>query len=223
MRISEVSKITGLSVSNIRFYEKKGLLEPEREEENRYRDYNSKDIERLKLIMLYRKMDIPIEVITDLLQDKVKLDTVLLQQIDQLNERKAGIEGCILLCETVRKHEISNMEDIDTFLEYVKKEEEKGIQFGIVEQFLDTYSDSLQYGSYLGSIVSTNEKLWKRDHLFRCLWSAGHLLLPIILFIVLFIEGDKITLSRIIIPGILLLLLWPPAIKSYINREGYNV
>lgn len=29
MRISEAAKITGLSVSNIRFYEKKGLLSPE--------------------------------------------------------------------------------------------------------------------------------------------------------------------------------------------------
>ncbi len=82
MRISEVAQITGLSVSNIRFYEKKGLLEPERKEENRYRNYNSKDLERLKLIMLYRKMDIPLEAITELLQDKLDLDTVLLQQID---------------------------------------------------------------------------------------------------------------------------------------------
>ena len=31
MRISEVAKLTGLADSNIRFYEKKGLLAPQRE------------------------------------------------------------------------------------------------------------------------------------------------------------------------------------------------
>ena len=46
MRISEVAKETGLSVSNIRFYEKKGLLSPERKEESNYRDYTEEDIKR---------------------------------------------------------------------------------------------------------------------------------------------------------------------------------
>ena len=35
MKIGEAAKETGLSISNIRFYEKKGLLEPEREAESR--------------------------------------------------------------------------------------------------------------------------------------------------------------------------------------------
>ena len=57
MRISEAAKITGLSVSNIRFYEKKGLLAPVREEESKYRDYAKEDIAQLKRIILYRKMN----------------------------------------------------------------------------------------------------------------------------------------------------------------------
>lgn len=39
MKIGEVANETGLSISNIRFYEKKGLLSPSRKEESGYRDY----------------------------------------------------------------------------------------------------------------------------------------------------------------------------------------
>ena len=38
MRIGEVAKRTGLNVSNVRFYERKGLLAPVREEESNYRE-----------------------------------------------------------------------------------------------------------------------------------------------------------------------------------------
>ena len=60
MRISEVAGLTGLNVSNIRFYERKGLLTPVREEESRYRDYTEEDVRRIKRILLYRKMGIPV-------------------------------------------------------------------------------------------------------------------------------------------------------------------
>ncbi len=111
------------------------------------------------------------------------------------------------------------MDDIDYFLNYVKKEEEKGIQFGHVEQFLDTYANSLQYEAYLGNFLYRNDTLRKKDHLLRCLWSTGYLLMPLILLIVMFIEGDEITIPRIIMLSFFALLLWPPAIRSYTKKE----
>jgi len=80
MRIGEAAKELGLSVSNIRFYEKKRLLSPVRERENQYRDYTSEDIRRLKQIMLYRKMDLPIETIHDLLENKADFPEVMREQ-----------------------------------------------------------------------------------------------------------------------------------------------
>ena len=56
MKIGEVAEQTGLSISNIRFYEKKGLIEPKRNEQSKYRDYTEEDVKRLKQIILYRKM-----------------------------------------------------------------------------------------------------------------------------------------------------------------------
>ena len=63
MKIGEAAKETGLSVSNIRFYEKKGLLNPRRREESQYREYGQEEVRRLKEIMLLRKLGISIESI----------------------------------------------------------------------------------------------------------------------------------------------------------------
>lgn len=61
MKIGQAAQLTGLTISNIRFYERKGLLEPERNDQSKYRNYSEQDIRRLKQIILYRKMNMPIE------------------------------------------------------------------------------------------------------------------------------------------------------------------
>lgn len=58
MKISEAAKLTGLNVSSIRFYERKGLLMPQREDGSKYRDYTDEDVQRIRQILLYRKMGI---------------------------------------------------------------------------------------------------------------------------------------------------------------------
>lgn len=63
MKIGQAAQLTGLTISNIRFYERKGLLEPERNDQSKYRNYSEQDIRRLKQIILYRKMNMPIEKI----------------------------------------------------------------------------------------------------------------------------------------------------------------
>lgn len=63
MKISEAAKLTGLNVSSIRFYERKGLLMPQREDGSKYRDYTDEDVQRIRQILLYRKMGISVETI----------------------------------------------------------------------------------------------------------------------------------------------------------------
>ena len=50
MTIKEVEERTGLTRSNIRFYEKEKLIEPSRNDKNGYRDYSEKDVENIKKI-----------------------------------------------------------------------------------------------------------------------------------------------------------------------------
>ena len=77
MRISEAAKKTGLSASNIRFYEKKKLLVAGREQQNEYRDYTDQDIECLKRIVVLRKAGLSIEEIRDIFDGKADVKTVL--------------------------------------------------------------------------------------------------------------------------------------------------
>ncbi len=67
--IKEISEKMGLNPNAIRFYEKKGLLTPERTESN-YRRYSNEDIARLEMITLYRKMGFSVENIKKLLDEK---------------------------------------------------------------------------------------------------------------------------------------------------------
>ena len=56
MTIKDVEKRTGLSRSNIRFYEKENLIEPSINESNFYRDYYEKDVENINKISYLRTL-----------------------------------------------------------------------------------------------------------------------------------------------------------------------
>lgn len=141
MRISEAVKETGLSVSNIRFYEKKGLLSPEREEESKYRDYTKEDIRRLKQIILYRKMNLPVEMIFLILNGEASARNVLERQREELIEQQHMLQGSIELCSRVLAETDLEQIDVDYFLSYVKEEEDRGRQFAVIEELLDDASD----------------------------------------------------------------------------------
>ncbi len=55
MTIKDVEERTGLSRSNIRFYEKEKLIEPSRNESNGYRDYSENDVESIKKLSCRQK------------------------------------------------------------------------------------------------------------------------------------------------------------------------
>ena len=61
MNINELESMTGISKQNIRFYEKKGLVHPARNEMNNYREYTQEDVKMLQIIKVLRKLDMPIK------------------------------------------------------------------------------------------------------------------------------------------------------------------
>ena len=52
MTIQEVERQSGMTRANIRFYEEKGLLTPQRQP-NGYRDYSAADVETLRRVRLH--------------------------------------------------------------------------------------------------------------------------------------------------------------------------
>ena len=61
MRIKELSQLSGMAASAIRFYEDEGLLPPVRRTDNGYRTYGNDHVERLRFIQRCRSLDMSLE------------------------------------------------------------------------------------------------------------------------------------------------------------------
>ena len=60
MRIGELAGELGVSADTIRFYEREGLLPRPPRTESGYRDYGPVDVERIRLMLELRRLDIPV-------------------------------------------------------------------------------------------------------------------------------------------------------------------
>lgn len=67
MKISELSRATGVDVDTIRYYEKAGLLPEPARQANGYRAYGTAHLERLAFVRHCRALDIPLADIRELL------------------------------------------------------------------------------------------------------------------------------------------------------------
>ena len=170
MKIGEVGKETGLSASNIRFYEKKGLLCPKRREESQYREYGPEDVRRLKEIMLFRKLGISVESIYLMYQGQAEYDGLLRRQEEELSEQMEMLKGALELCRLLKgKGPVSKL-DVDGWLGYVHTEEKNGKQFARAEELLEDLAgfsrmDAFRGDPYVGSIF---RKWWMPGALALC-------------------------------------------------------
>ena len=58
MRIGELARELGVSADTLRFYERSGLLPRPRRADNGYRDYGPVELERIRLMLDLRRLDI---------------------------------------------------------------------------------------------------------------------------------------------------------------------
>jgi DNA-binding transcriptional MerR regulator len=130
MRIKEVEENVGITSKNIRFYEKEGLIYPERNFENGYREYSENDIRKLKEIKLFRQLGISIEDIRLLQSQEIELEYVLENQIDKFNNQIKSLNEAKKLCSEMAEKNISFNEVIaDLWLTKIKELEGKGAKF----------------------------------------------------------------------------------------------
>ncbi|MDO4262078.1 MAG: MerR family transcriptional regulator [Eubacteriales bacterium] len=135
MNISQLEAATGITKQNIRFYEKKGLLRPARNEENNYREYSAFDLETLKIIKVLRKLDVPIEEIREVLAGEERLPAVMERKLAELQERQRELDAGIEMCKNLLGTELENL-NADRVLEQMEQEERKGGVFmSIVNDF----------------------------------------------------------------------------------------
>ena len=149
MKIGEVANQTGLSISNIRFYEKKGLLAPSRKEESGYRNYSAEDVSRLKTILLYRKMGLPIETIYLVFQGSMTLTVALERQTEELRKQREEITASLELCQKALRDTKLEKINVDAYLEFVTTEEEKGNHFVEIQEIIDDFTEYTGLRNYV--------------------------------------------------------------------------
>ena len=84
MKITDLTVRLGLSSRSLRYYEQVGLIQSIRSDFEKYRSYDSENIERLKQIMVLRKMQIPIKDIIRIYESE-DMSTVVEVFVDRIN------------------------------------------------------------------------------------------------------------------------------------------
>ena len=101
MTIKEVEELTGLSRSNIRFYEKEELIDPKRNEENGYRNYSEKDLSNIKKIAYLRTLGLSVDQIRKVIQHELDLAKLLQKQKNILVKQQSDLRDAQLMCEKI--------------------------------------------------------------------------------------------------------------------------
>ena len=94
MTVNEVSKLTGVSIRTLHYYDKIGLLHPAFVTESGYSQYDDTALERLQQILLFRELEFPLKEIKDILDsDGFDREKALEQQIELLTLKKEHLEN----------------------------------------------------------------------------------------------------------------------------------
>ncbi|MBQ2626328.1 MAG: MerR family transcriptional regulator [Eubacterium sp.] len=103
MTVNEVSKLTGVSIRTLQYYDKIGLLHPAKYTEAGYRLYDDAALEKLQQILLFRELEFPLKDIKKIISspdfDRSK---ALEQQIELLQLKKEHIENLIDLAKGIK-------------------------------------------------------------------------------------------------------------------------
>ena len=102
--VTEVSKVSGVSVRTLHHYDAIGLLKPSRVTEAGYRLYDTQALKRLQTILLFRQLQFPLKQIREIL-DAPGFDPAeaLTQQIQLLRLQKEHLEELIAFAEELQK------------------------------------------------------------------------------------------------------------------------
>lgn len=111
MTVNEVSKLTGVSIRTLQYYDKIGLLHPAKYTESGYRLYDDRALEKLQQILLFRELEFPLKDIKAIM-DNPNFDRskALEQQITLLTLKKEHLENLIDLARGIKAIGVNKMD-----------------------------------------------------------------------------------------------------------------
>lgn len=143
MEIKELEKLLSVSRSNIRFYEKEGLIRPKRGKNN-YRDYSEADAAMLRKFIVLRKLGFTVEEISAMQKGELQLGNALGEDIGRLQAEIERLEGAL---ETAQRlfAEQPTFESMDEnrYWDKISQAESKGKKFvDICKDYVNAVNDS---------------------------------------------------------------------------------
>ena len=149
MTVNEVSKLTGVSVRALQYYDTIGLLKPSGYTEAGYRLYDDTALERLQQILLFKELEFPLKEIKGII-DAPDFDRnkALQQQIELLTMKKEHLENLIdfargLKLLGVRKvdFKVFDTKKIDEYSKRAKEQWGKTPEYKEYERKMQNMSD----------------------------------------------------------------------------------
>ncbi len=130
MTVNAVSKLTGVSIRALQYYDKIGLLHPAEHTQAGYRLYDDTAFERLQQIMLLRELEFSLKEIKSILQSPdFNRDKALEQQIDLLTLKKEHLDNLITFARGLKQVGGKTMDfsafDTTKLDEYAKQAKDK--------------------------------------------------------------------------------------------------
>lgn len=140
MTVNEVSRLTGVSIRTLHYYDQIGLLAPSDITESGYRLYDDAALERLQQILLFRELEFSLKDIYKIINSgNFDKKEVLRQQIELLTLKKEHLENLIAFARGIEMTGGRNMDftafDTKKMEEYAKQAKEK-------------WGDTAAYGEY---------------------------------------------------------------------------
>ena len=161
--VNEVSRLTGVSIRTLHYYDEIGLLHPTQVTDAGYRLYDDTALEKLQHIMLFRELEFPLKEIKEIVDNPdFDRNKALEQQIKLLTLKKEHIENLIIYARGIHLMGVKDMDfsafdtkkmdeyaaqakaswgDTDAYKEYEKKteglskEQKNGLGIGMMEIF----------------------------------------------------------------------------------------
>ncbi len=139
MTIKEVEQYLEVPRATVRFYEKEGLINPERGN-NGYRDYSEEDVEKLRKIIIFRKLGMSLPSIEDVLDGAKPLSQAVEENIVNLEKQMEELKGALFVCHKLQdeKEEMETFQ-VEKYWNVIAEEEKKG------NRFLDIAKDMVQF------------------------------------------------------------------------------
>ena len=155
MKISEVAKLSGVTVRTLHYYDEIGLLKPSKTTEAGYRMYSIEDLEKLQQILFFRELDFPLNEIKEIMINP-KYDKIesLNKHKELLIEKRKRIDGLVTLIDkTIKGDNNMSFKEFDN-----SKIEENKRKYS--EEVKKRWGNTDAYKEYEKKTTSYDENSW---------------------------------------------------------------